>query len=101
MTHLHGGFVRADSDGNPAVTTGFPPGGVQTVHYTNQLPQMPASLLWFHSLRWLASLCCPRLLRAATRRAEARKGPGCGELVSAFSVAASQERAVISVGKTR
>jgi spore coat protein A len=48
MTHLHGGFVDADSDGNPAVTTGFPPGGVQMVHYSNQLPQMPASLLWFH-----------------------------------------------------
>jgi spore coat protein A len=48
ITHLHGGFVAADSDGNPAVTTGFPPGGVQSVYYTNQLPQMPASLLWFH-----------------------------------------------------
>jgi spore coat protein A, manganese oxidase len=49
MTHLHGGFVAADSDGNPAVTpNGFGPGETQTVHYTNQLPQMPASLLWFH-----------------------------------------------------
>jgi spore coat protein A len=49
MTHLHGGFVAADSDGNPAVTPdGFGPGDVQTVTYTNQLPQMPASLLWFH-----------------------------------------------------
>jgi spore coat protein A len=48
MTHLHGGFVSADSDGNPWVTTGFGPGGIQTVDYTNQLPQMPASLLWFH-----------------------------------------------------
>jgi spore coat protein A len=48
LTHLHGGFVEGDSDGNPAVTIGLPPGGVQTVHYTNQLPQMPASLLWFH-----------------------------------------------------
>ena len=49
MTHLHGGFVAADSDGNPAVTPdGFGPGQTQTVHYTNQLPQMPASLLWFH-----------------------------------------------------
>ena len=49
MTHLHGGFVAADSDGNPKVTpNGFGPGETQTVFYTNQLPQMPASLLWFH-----------------------------------------------------
>jgi spore coat protein A, manganese oxidase len=49
MTHLHGGFVAADSDGNPAVTpNGFGPGEMQTVFYTNQKPQMPASLLWFH-----------------------------------------------------
>jgi spore coat protein A len=49
MTHLHGGFVAADSDGNPAVTPiGFGPGETQTVLYTNQAPQMPASLLWFH-----------------------------------------------------
>lgn len=49
MTHLHGGFVAADSDGNPAVTpNGFGPGETQVVFYTNQAPQMPASLLWFH-----------------------------------------------------
>ena len=49
MTHLHGGFVAATSDGNPAVTpNGFGPGDKQSVHYTNQKPQMPASLLWFH-----------------------------------------------------
>jgi spore coat protein A len=49
MTHLHGGFVAGDSDGNPAITpNGFGPGDTQTVHYTNQLPQNPASLLWFH-----------------------------------------------------
>jgi spore coat protein A, manganese oxidase len=49
MTHLHGGFVAADSDGNPAITpNGFGPGDTQTVFYTNQAPQMPASLLWFH-----------------------------------------------------
>jgi spore coat protein A len=49
MTHLHGGFVAAASDGNPAITPdGFGPGDTQMVHYTNQLPQMPASLLWFH-----------------------------------------------------
>ena len=49
MTHLHGGFVAADSDGNPAITPdGFGPGETQSVFYTNQQPQMPASLLWFH-----------------------------------------------------
>ena len=49
MQHLHGGFVAADSDGNPAVDfDGFGPGETQEVFYTNQLPQMPASLLWFH-----------------------------------------------------
>jgi len=49
MTHLHGGFVAADSDGNPMVTpNGFGPGETQNVLYTNQAPQMPASLLWFH-----------------------------------------------------
>lgn len=37
------------SDGSPAVTpSGFGPGETQTVYYTNQPPQMPASLLWFH-----------------------------------------------------
>ena len=49
MTHLHGGFVAGDSDGNPAVTPdGFGHGDTQTVYYTNQPPQMPAELLWFH-----------------------------------------------------
>lgn len=49
MTHLHGGFVAADSDGSPAITiNGFGAGDTQEVFYTNQLPQMPASLLWFH-----------------------------------------------------
>jgi spore coat protein A len=49
MTHLHGGFVAADSDGNPAVTpNGFGPGQTQSVYYPNEAPQMPASLLWFH-----------------------------------------------------
>ena len=49
MTHLHGGFVAGDSDGNPAITpNGFGLGETQTVHYGNQLPEMPASLLWFH-----------------------------------------------------
>ncbi len=49
MTHLHGGFVAAASDGNPAVTPdGFGHGDTQIVHYTNQQPQMPAEMLWFH-----------------------------------------------------
>jgi spore coat protein A len=49
MTHLHGGFVAGDSDGNPAVTpNGFGPGETQSVHYPNQAPHMSASLLWFH-----------------------------------------------------
>src|SRR6266568_1816518 len=49
MTHLHGGFVAADSDGNPAITPdGFGFGQTQSVYYPNQAPQMPASLLWFH-----------------------------------------------------
>ena len=49
MTHLHGGFVADDSDGNPAVTPdGFGSGERQDVYYTNEPPQMPAELLWFH-----------------------------------------------------
>jgi len=46
MTHLHGGFVAADSDGNPAVRLGgFGHGQTQHVDYTDQRPHMPASLL--------------------------------------------------------
>jgi spore coat protein A len=49
MTHLHGGFVEARSDGNPAATPlGFGAGETQAVQWTNQAPQMPASMLWFH-----------------------------------------------------
>jgi len=49
MTHLHGGFVAAASDGNPAITPdGFGLNQTQIVRYTNQSPQMPATLLWFH-----------------------------------------------------
>ena len=41
--------MAADSDGNPAITpNGFGSGETQRVLYTNQKPQMPASLLWFH-----------------------------------------------------
>jgi spore coat protein A, manganese oxidase len=49
MTHLHGGFVAADSDGNPTMAPdGFGHGQTQHVIYSNELPQMPASLRWFH-----------------------------------------------------
>jgi spore coat protein A, manganese oxidase len=49
MTHLHGGFVAGDSDGNPAVTpNGFGFGETQTVFYPNQRPENPAALMWFH-----------------------------------------------------
>jgi spore coat protein A len=49
MTHLHGGFVAADSDGNPAVTPlGFGRGQTQRVYYPNQAPQNAATLMWFH-----------------------------------------------------
>jgi spore coat protein A, manganese oxidase len=71
MTHLHGGFVAADSDGNPALRLGgFGPGQTQHVYYTNQQPQMPASLLWFHDhafgatrLNVFAGLAAAYLLR--------------------------------------
>ncbi len=73
MTHLHGGFVAADSDGNPAVTpNGFGPGETQRVFYTNQRPEMPASLLWFHDhgmgttrLNVFAGLAAAYILRDA------------------------------------
>jgi spore coat protein A, manganese oxidase len=50
MTHLHGAFVAADNDGNPAITPngfglGDPIAPTQTVHYPNE---QPATLLWFH-----------------------------------------------------
>ena len=50
MTHLHGGFVAAASDGNPLTDggLGYAPGETQHVDYSNELPQMPASLRWFH-----------------------------------------------------
>jgi len=73
MTHLHGGFVDGASDGNPAVTPfGFTDGQTQSVHYSNQQPQMPASLLWFHDhglgstrLGVLAGLAAGYILRDA------------------------------------
>jgi spore coat protein A len=49
MTHLHGGFVAAHSDGNPAVTPeGFGHGETQHVLYPNAAPHMSAGLQWFH-----------------------------------------------------
>jgi spore coat protein A, manganese oxidase len=49
LTHLHGGFVSGDSDGNPGATpNGFGAGEAQTALYPNQAPQQAASLLWFH-----------------------------------------------------
>jgi spore coat protein A, manganese oxidase len=68
MTHLHGGFVAAASDGSPAVTpNGFGPGETQTVHYPNE---QPATLLWFHDhamgatrLNVFAGLAAAYLLR--------------------------------------
>ena len=49
LTHLHGGFVAAASDGNPSATpAGFAHGETQTVFYPNEEPQVRATLLWFH-----------------------------------------------------
>jgi spore coat protein A len=46
MTHLHGGFVAAEDDGNPVVTpNGFGHGDTQAVRYPNE---QPATVLWFH-----------------------------------------------------
>jgi spore coat protein A, manganese oxidase len=46
LTHLHGGVVAADSDGNPAATPDlYRPGETQSAHYPNG---QPASLIWFH-----------------------------------------------------
>ena len=42
MTHLHGGFVAGDSDGNPAVTpTGFGLGETQAVSARIRPPRCP------------------------------------------------------------
>ena len=46
MTHLHGGFVAGDDDGNPfAQPDAFRSGGTQSVTYPNE---QPATLLWYH-----------------------------------------------------
>jgi spore coat protein A len=45
-THLHGGYVAADSDGNPyARAAEYLPGQTQTVVYPNQ---QSSGLLWYH-----------------------------------------------------
>ncbi len=74
MTHLHGGFVAADSDGNPTVTPdGFGPGETQSVYYPNEAPQTPALLQWFHDhgmgttrLNVFAGLAAAYIVRDAT-----------------------------------
>jgi spore coat protein A len=71
MAHLHGGFVTADSDGNPTETPdGFAHGQTQHVYYPNPVEQMPASLRWFHDhamgatrLNVFAGLAAAYLLR--------------------------------------
>jgi spore coat protein A, manganese oxidase len=46
MTHLHGGFVAAEDDGNPfAQPDAFRSGKTQSVTYPNE---QPATLLWYH-----------------------------------------------------
>jgi spore coat protein A, manganese oxidase len=49
LSHLHGGFVGADSDGSPAARPeGFGPGETQTAFYPNEAVHTPATMLWFH-----------------------------------------------------
>ncbi len=45
LTHLHGGFVSAAADGNPAVTPGFSAGATQAVSYANAQAAAPT---WYH-----------------------------------------------------
>ena len=46
LTHLHGGFVAGDDDGNPfAQPDAFRSGTTQSVTYPNE---QPATLLWYH-----------------------------------------------------
>lgn len=49
LSHLHGGFVAADSDGSPAFRPeGYAPGETQTAFYPNEAAHTPATMLWFH-----------------------------------------------------
>ena len=46
LTHLHGGFVASDDDGNPFTQPdAFRSGKTQSVTYPNE---QPATLLWYH-----------------------------------------------------
>jgi spore coat protein A, manganese oxidase len=45
LTHLHGGFVHGQMDGNPAVDVGYTQGQDQTVWYGND---QRAGLIWYH-----------------------------------------------------
>jgi spore coat protein A len=45
LTHFHGGFIAAASDGNPAVTPGYPVGATQLASYGNAQPAAPT---WYH-----------------------------------------------------
>jgi len=68
MTHLHGGFVAGDSDGNPVITpNGFGRRQTQRVSYPNA---QAATLLWFHDhglgatrLNVFAGLAAPYIIR--------------------------------------
>jgi spore coat protein A, manganese oxidase len=70
MTHLHGGFVAAASDGNPTITPGgFAQHHTQRVFYPNE---QRATLLWYHDhamgatrLNVVAGLAAPYILRDA------------------------------------
>jgi spore coat protein A len=45
LTHLHGGFVHGQMDGNPAIDTGYTKNETQTVWYGNE---QRAAMIWYH-----------------------------------------------------
>jgi spore coat protein A len=45
LTHLHGGFVHGQMDGNPAVDRGYTQGQTQTVWYGNE---QRGGMIWYH-----------------------------------------------------
>ena len=45
LTHLHGGFVHGQMDGNPAVDRGYSQGQTQTVWYGNE---QRGGMIWYH-----------------------------------------------------
>jgi len=62
MTHLHGAFVAADSDGNPAITpNGFCPGDTQMVHSPTSCRRIQPRCSGFTTTVWepLGSTCLP------------------------------------------